>query len=479
MVAVTATGPIRLGPATLYVAPAQVALSVVQGMHHLLVGEPARVPIRSAALAGLPQDLLFTAYSNAAVSGLAQLAVGTTVDRALQLQAMIDFADVTGDLGGLEGTFLSGVRAAQLAGLDDLVERAADVWGGTPLASAIGGGSSAIPVIDVGTGRITLLDRADLVGLGGGGRTGPGGWRAGWSVSGARGRTGVGFGRLGGVFDGSFDIRGGLGGGLDTDSETDYAAKGATIVGTLGMIAGGLAGFAGALLTGPGAPGAAVPAVIVGAARGAAVGATIGATTGGALGLLFGYAKGDAPPPAPADGVPAGPPAPPESGGDGPAPGDDGPGPHSGGNETGPHSGGWHPPIPLPDDGEHSFDDEFGGSRGVFGIPSLLPNGPGLGALVSWQGGNSFLTHALPQVGDDGRVDFGYLGAAGAAAYGVDSSWRAARPGGGAGIADPGPVTVPGSLLDTKTQPVDTAIAAVLDDVARQLLAVARSHRQA
>jgi hypothetical protein len=76
--------------------------------------------------------------------------------------------------------------------------------------------------------------------------------------------------------------------------------------------------------------------------------------------------------------------------------------------------------MPLPDDqGDRDLDDEYGqgGRGGISAFNALIPSGPGLASLTSYQGGTSFLVNALPQVGPDGRVDFGYLGATGEALY--------------------------------------------------------------
>jgi hypothetical protein len=544
-ISVTATGPIQLRRGTFYVAPATKALSMLQALHYQAAGDSAGARNPSAAITALTPQAAFTVYSKAVVGSLAQLAASTTAGRTAQLSAMLDYCEATRDLSGLEGPFLSAVRAAQDAqdaGATDLVNRAQELWSSVPLGSSIGGGALSVPVLDPATGQLTLLGRDDLVHLGAGESSATIGG-VGTSLTsqlellgklGGLGRAGAGLNQLGGVFSGSLDISGATGRGLAQDATADNATKGAALGGILGCIVGGIIGGVAGTEGGAAVGSVAGPAgAAAGGAFGGLAGVLEGAEKGSALGVAFGAAGGvligwiydkvsgnDAQPPAEQIGTPMG------GGGTGgsgrqsggqagPAPsggGTDGSGRQSGG-QAGPTSSGGdgqgqqssdgHPAMPQPeddaDDDGFSYDAQFGGrSGGYASLSVLIPDGDGIGALTAWQGGNSFVIHGLPQIGDDGQVNYGFLGAAGAAILGAagaaDSSPQGVSGLGTIGLGtfgngtaaalgtarhdgaafSAGSTTVlPAQLSEVTTESVGDMTVASLQSMGHQLLAIA------
>jgi hypothetical protein len=472
VVSVTPTGPIQLEQGHILVAPTPLGLLRTQEAHYRATNTPVR-SFHFPEFASMTTARAFTAYSNAVVCGLAQLATIPAAGQQALLSAMLDFADVSGTLAGLEGVFLTAVRSAQTAGNTALVDRAEQVWAKADASGPIGGGALTVPVLDTSTGQLALLTASELgqLGLGAGSR-GQGASRAngrtagpvglaglqGLGHLGGLGGTGIGLNRVGGLGDGLAGLGGMFAGsgpgagpgdqGLASDYAADYAAKGSAIGGTLGLIGGAAYGFFYGIPAGPAAG-------VAGAFFGGAMGATLGSALVGGGGLIVGALKdsaaskpapgpenGDGPDtegqPAPGPG-PGGQPAPgpgPDSEGQ-PAPGP-GPGPdsegqpsgspspggtrggQSGGDLTGGHDGrggkSGDSPLSISPDPDSGWDGDSGqdSSDGISEISALIPSGPGLGSLTNYEGGASFLINGLPRYEEDGAGSYGFLGVAGA-----------------------------------------------------------------
>jgi hypothetical protein len=377
VVSVTATGTIQMVPGKLFVAPTQVGLARLQDLHLQASGQAPRFRGGRATLEPIQA---FRSYSDAVVSALAQIAVIPDSGRAELLTQMLDFADMSGSLGGLEGPFLTAARSAQLARNDALFERAQDAWAGIDAGGPIGGGALSVPVLDVGSGQLAFLTEADLTGklgmgaesLGmrsgvrtfgtsstGEGTEGRGGGlgtegRSGFgadlqalsSLSGMGGLGGTGSGLNGGSgahgFGSAFgpdafsdlgspggltirDLIGGdgspgrgFGVGPDMSSEADGAAIGGVIGGAIGGIAGAIYGFVAGIPTGPGAVAIGTAGTIAGGSTGIAIGTVVG----GGIGIVVGHFTDDAPAPSspnPSGDSPA-PSTPAPTGGSTPAP---------------------------------------------------------------------------------------------------------------------------------------------------------------
>ena len=149
---------------------------------------------------------------------------------------MLDFANMRGTLAGLEGVFLTAVRAVQNAGATAILDQAGQVWARVDASGPIGGGALTVPVLDTSTGQLdpgssdlshlglgaksgansqgTIHDRNAVVGLAG---------LQGLGTLGGLGGTGIGLNRIGGLGDGLAGLGSVFGG---PGSEWDWVIPG-------------------------------------------------------------------------------------------------------------------------------------------------------------------------------------------------------------------------------------------------------------
>jgi hypothetical protein len=407
VIAVTATGPVYAVPARVRALPPAAAWLRISELHARALGHKG--PFATASAATLTPRQAFRAYSNASLSALMQLAVVGPGARARMLRSLVDHVTLHRSLAGVEGIFVSAMRAAQHAGDREGLALGRAAWNAAGAPTALGGGARTSLVLDPATGQVAFAG-GQIASLGAGtdeeGLTGLGGiFGGGPALPGAGGPGGAG-------------MRWGPGAGAEAADGMDAVGvcQAAITIGT------GIGAAIGLFSGGP-----------PGAGAGAGVGAGVGGTICGAALLVAGVEAVVDRSASSAEGDDAT--APPGSGGgldggtdphnDGGSPGGTGGGGTDGGTGGGDNGSGgsgegdinYTPsgdgpvciepggsyPNPEGDGGMPGPDDAGGNDGGATGR-TILPGGPGVAAGVTALSGGTFALGGLPALGDEGGV---------------------------------------------------------------------------
>ena len=151
-------------PNTLHFTRSQTCYAVLQSMHRMAVGDAAHAIVRITGISDAKgaKDV----YLKTRAAAVAFCVGSKRPQRRTLFRELLTFATANKSFDGLEGLFLTGLRAQEEEGNTALVHQGVQTWKSLGLGKTRDAGASGSVFLDLGTATLLMVNGKDLAALG-------------------------------------------------------------------------------------------------------------------------------------------------------------------------------------------------------------------------------------------------------------------------------------------------------------------------